>query len=334
MKENLTSGQIPELLRRYQSGRLLLATHLRPDGDALGALCGTLLLLHEYGYRADAVLPQSVPDYYREFLPEQGLIDESEVNLADYSLLVVLDAARRDRISAAFAASGEPLPMPVLNIDHHPDNPCYGDWNCIVPDAAAASEIIAGIALNGNRGVTPAAATHLLLGILTDCGAFRFTNTRPNTLRTAASLVEAGGEYDRIMTACYFSKPENMARFEADLLCNHLKKACGGKFIYTFLLPELLDKYQIEIRNTEQVIEILRAISGPVIAATIRIEQGGYKCSLRSKDKKYSVGRIARALSGGGHEMAAGCTIACASFAEAERILLEQVEKELNEIPS
>ena len=72
MKENLTSGQIPELLRRYKSGRILLATHLRPDGDALGSLCGTLLLLHEYGYRANAILPQSVPDYYLGFLPERA----------------------------------------------------------------------------------------------------------------------------------------------------------------------------------------------------------------------------------------------------------------------
>ena len=146
--------------------------------------------------------------------------------------------------------------------------------------------------------------------------------------------MEAGGEYDRVIGACYFSKPENMARFEADLLCNHLKKACSGRFIYTFLAPELLEKYQIELRNTEQVIEVLREIAGPIISATIRLEADGFKCSLRSKDQLFSVGRIARAVGGGGHEMAAGCTIAVSSLAEAERILLEHVEKELNEKPS
>ena len=330
----LTTDRIPELLRRFQSGRILLVTHLRPDGDALGSLCGMLLLLHRQGFQADALLPESVPDYYLEFLPGKGLLKEAEVKLADYALVLVLDAARRDRISAAEIASGEPLSVPLLVVDHHPDNPLYGDWNCIVPEAAAASEIVAAMAAAAKWEMTSAAATHLLIGILTDSGSFRFANTSPRTLRTAAGLMEDGGDYSRIMNACYFSKPENMARFEADLLCNHLKPACGGRFIYAYLAPELLDRYGIELRNTEQTIEILRAIAGPAIAATIRREAGGFKCSLRSKDRRYSVGRIARSIGGGGHEMAAGCTIAVPAFDQAEQILLEHVEKELNENPS
>ncbi|MBO4632545.1 MAG: bifunctional oligoribonuclease/PAP phosphatase NrnA [Lentisphaeria bacterium] len=334
MSKTLTSDRIPELLHRFQSGRILLATHLRPDGDALGSLCGMMLLLQRQGFQADALLPESVPDYYQEFLPEKGLLKETEVRLSDYALILVLDAARRDRVAAAMIASGEQLPIPLLVVDHHPDNPQFGDWNCIVPQAAADSEIIADMALKAKWEITPAAATHLLIGILTDSGSFRFTNTTPQTLRTAANLMEAGGEYQRIMNACYFSKPENMARFEADLLCNHLKKACGGRFIYAYLAPELLDRYGIELRNTEQTIEILRAVSGPAIAATIRKEPDGFKCSLRSKDPRYSVGRIARSIGGGGHEMAAGCTIPVPAFEQAEQILLEYVEKEINENPS
>ena len=331
MSETLRPDQIPELLRRHQSGRILLTTHLRPDGDALGALCGTLLLLRRQGFHADAILPDSIPDYFRDFLPEEGLLNETDADLSDCSLLIVLDTSRRDRISAAFAASGSPLPFPMLVIDHHPDNPRYGQWNCIVPTAAAASEIIADMAFSAAWEMPSSAATHLLIGILTDSGSFRFMNTAPETLRIAAKLMEAGGEYHRVMTACYFSKPENMARFEADLLCNHLKKAFDGKFIYAFFSPELLRKYSIELRNTEQVIEILRAVSGPLIAATVRMEGNTFKCSLRSKDRRYSVGRIARAIGGGGHEMAAGCTIAVPTFDKAERILLEHVEKELYE---
>ena len=330
MSEILKPEQIPELLSRFQSKKILLLAHLRPDGDAAGSLCAVMLLLRQLGFQAEAVVRDSdFPDTCREFLPQEGLKAESEIDPADYGLFIVLDSSRRDRISAAFAASGEKLPAPMLVIDHHPDNPCYGDWNCIVPDAAATAEIVAEIAFRASWTIPPEAATLLLLGILTDSGSFRFTNTTARTLKTASRLMETGGEYFRVMDACYFSKPENMARFEADLLCNHLKKACGGKFIYTFFLPELLEKYQIELRNTEQVIEILRAIAGPVIAAVIRKEAGGFKCSLRSKDRRYSVGRIARTIGGGGHEMAAGCTINAGSFEEAERILLEIVEKEL-----
>lgn len=334
MSEQLKAEQIPELLARFRSGRILLLAHVRPDGDALGSLCGTLLLLRSRGFNVEAVLAETFPDYYRDFLDLDGLKKETEIDPADYGLFIVLDSSRRDRIAGAFAASGEKLPAPMLVIDHHPDNPRYGEWNCIVPEAAAASEIIAATALAAHWEIPAAAATHLLLGILTDTGSFRFANTTPQTLQTAAQLMAAGGEYFRIIDACYFSKPESMARFEAELLCSHLKKAFGGRFIYTFLAPELLEKYQIELRNTEQVIEILRAISGPAVACTIRTEPDGFKCSLRSKNPRCSVGRIARAIGGGGHEMAAGCTIHAASLDEAEKILLEQVEKELNEIPS
>ena len=330
MSEILIPEQVPELLHRFQSGRILLMAHLRPDGDALGSLCAVMLLLRQLGFQAEAVVAAAdIPDTCKKFLPADGLKAESEIDPADYGLFIALDSSRRDRISASFAASGEPLPAPLLSIDHHADNPSYGDWNCIVPDAAATAEIVAGIAFSAGWKISPEAATLLLLGLLTDTGSFRFANTRANTLRTTSRLMEAGGAYSEVMDACFFSKPENLARFEADLLCNHLHKALDGRFIYTFLLPELLEKYRIELRNTEQVIDILRAIAGPVVAATIRIEGGGFKCSLRSKDSRYSVGRIGRALGGGGHEMAAGCTIQAPSFDEAAQLLLEQVEKEL-----
>ena len=94
---------------------------------------------------------------------------------------------------------------------------------------------------------------------------------------------------------------------------------------------DLLKKYEVDLRNTEQVIESLRAIDGVVVAAVIRKEKEGFKVSLRSKARQISVGRIARRLNGGGHEMAAGCSISAPTIEEAEKILANNVEMELNE---
>ena len=69
MSGSLSLEQIPGALRQFQSGRILLVTHIRPDGDALGSLCGLLELLRDQGFQTDAVLPERIPDYYREFLP-------------------------------------------------------------------------------------------------------------------------------------------------------------------------------------------------------------------------------------------------------------------------
>ncbi|OQA88940.1 MAG: Bifunctional oligoribonuclease and PAP phosphatase NrnA [Lentisphaerae bacterium ADurb.Bin242] len=330
---NLSTQELAAFLQGFRSDRkILLATHVRPDGDALGSLCGLLLILLENGFDAAALLPGSVPDYYRPLLPEKGLItaEPSAEELQIYALMIVLDSATRDRVSADFFKKPGPLPQSI-GIDHHPDNSGYCDLNHLVPAASATAEILYALADAARWKIGGEAATHLLIGILTDTGAFRFTNTSARTLRAAAALMDAGGDYTRIMNTCFFSKSENMALFEAELLCTGMKKACGGKFMYAYFTPELLAKYKIELRNTEQVIEILRSISGPVIVGVIRLENGGFKCSLRSKEKHYSVGRIARSLGGGGHEMASGCTITASSVEEAEAILVNHVEMELNE---
>jgi len=331
---NVSTQELISFLEDFRSkGKILLATHVRPDGDALGSLCGLLLILLENGFDAVALLPGNIPDYYASFLPGNALmtVEPSPEELRSYGLAIVLDAANKDRVAATFISQTGSVPIPSINIDHHPDNSGFCERNYVVPGASATSEIIYTLADTAHWKISGQAATHLLIGILTDTGSFRFTNTTARTLRAASFLMDAGGDYNRIMNTCFFSKSENMALFEAELLCTGMKKACGGKFMYACFTPELLAKYQIELRNTEQVIEILRSISGPVIVAVIRRESGGFKCSLRSKEKRYSAGRIARALGGGRHEMASGCTIAASSMEEAEAILVNHVEMELNE---
>lgn len=339
MKSELSFEQTSEYLAGFRGTgkKILVSAHVRPDGDALGSTCGLVTLLRENGFEAYGVEPPGMPDYFREFLMGEDLFapcPEVEA-LKEYSLFISLDSARKDRSYAGFF-SGEAteFPFPVLNIDHHVDNPAYGDYNLVVPSAAATAEIVANLALCSHWKMGEKAATFLLIGLLTDTGGLRFRNTSPAALRSAASLEEAGGAFDRVVNACFFSKSENMARFEADLLCNHLQKAFDGRFLYTYYAPELLTRYGIELRNTEQVIEILRSISGPLIVATLYKEADFFKCSLRSKDPRYSVGRVARAIGGGGHELAAGCTIRVSTMEDALAIVLKYVEKELNEKPT
>ena len=109
-----------------------------------------------------------------------------------------------------------------------------------------------------------------------------------------------------------------------------MKTAFDGKFAWIFLDSGLMEKYGIDARNLEQLIDLPRNIAGVFLAATLRPEKNGYKLSLRSKDPRYSAGRIARLLNGGGHELAAGGFIPASSLEEAESILLHHVEMELD----
>ena len=95
---------------------------------------------------------------------------------------------------------------------------------------------------------------------------------------------------------------------------------------------ELLEKYDVNLRNTEQLIELVRGIQGVVVAALIKptSNPGIFRVSMRSKAPEISVGRIARGFKGGGHEMAAGCSIFAKNQEEAAEVLLRHVRKEMN----
>ncbi len=114
-----------------------------------------------------------------------------------------------------------------------------------------------------------------------------------------------------------------------------LKSAFDGKLVYAAVPEELFEKYNFSMRDGESVIELLREISGVTVAALLYPMGKDVKISLRSKDKNYPVGPVARELGGGGHAMAAGITLKDVSLEAAGKILLEKIGNLLkNEISS
>ncbi len=314
----------------------LIVTHERPDGDAVGSLSGLWLLLNENGYRADALFPEEAPDFYRSFLCPalKKPLSAEEIN-ERYSLLINADASTVARLGLGGVDFAD-LKLPLLTLDHHPDNGCFAHVNHVEPTACSTAEVVYFLACAANWRISPSAATALLLGITTDSGCFRFDNTTAESMRAAASLLDLGADHHSIIEKVYLSKPVNMAVFEAEMLSRHLRSALGGKLVWLLLDPGLMKRYSIDMRNTEQLIELLRGMEGVEVAALLKPagEGGVYKVSLRSKTSEISVGRIARRLGGGGHEMAAGCSISAGTAEEAETILIDNVEKEFHETQS
>ncbi len=306
---------------------ILVATHERPDGDAIGSLAATVGILRDNGFRASGILPSAAPDFYASFLPDEGIVASGEGIAAD--LFLVLDCSNRKRIAAA----GYPIEQcpTVVNIDHHPDNERFGTLVLLNSDAAATAQNLYFLFRDAGFHISAENATRLLLGLISDSGCFRFDNTDAAALRAGADLLDLGADHHRIILSVFSSRPENLVRLESELGAKRLKTALGGRFAWMVLDPELLARYGVEVRNTESLIEIPRNIAGVEFAAVLRPENGGYKLSLRAKNAPYSAGRIARRLNGGGHEMAAGGFIPAETLEKAENILLQQVEMELNE---
>ena len=309
---------------------ILVVTHEWPDGDAVGSACGLCTLLRENGFRAEFFLAPQMPDCYKPFLPFPSVAFAADEINTKFSMVLNVDAStvKRMQLGPAEFAS---VRIPVVTFDHHPDDEMFGDLTCLDPEASSTAELITRFAQSRGWTVSPLSATLLLMGMMTDTGCFRFSNASAQAHRIAADLLDLGADHDRIVNEVYLSKPLNMVRFESELFSD-VHTAFGGRFAWLSISRELMEKYDVNMRNTEQLIELVRGIQGVVVAAIVKPTAAPniFRVSLRSKDPSVSVGRIARGLRGGGHEMAAGCSIFAHNQAEAAEVLLRHVRKEMN----
>ncbi len=329
MEKNKTSiEKAAELLRKYNN--FLIVTHENPDGDAFGSGFALLQYLRLAGKNVEFLVPEQIPEKYSDFTPSGCLTYATGLDWANFDFIIYLDTPMPKR-AALSDLNFKNIPLPSLNIDHHPDNIAYAQWNLLMPGAAATAEIIFMIFRAGaGAKITPEIAGLLMLGIVMDTGGFRFDNTSPKVMRHAAELLELDADYHHIINEMFFSTPISQLQFQAELVSHHLKKACLGRLAWFYVPPELVEKYDVNMRNTEGLIEALRAIHGAEIVVIMQKHEMGFKISMRSKNPEYSVGSIARKLNGGGHEMAAGGLIKTATLAGAEKILITHVEGVFN----
>lgn len=311
---------------------VLLLTHLRPDGDALGSTFGLREFLRSVGKKAEVLLTDGMPHRYT-VMYRDALTKISREEAERFDLVAVLDCANVQRLNITGALDIEYLRLRhTVNIDHHAFNNIDAPKNFIGTGFSSASEIVATMLLEAGAELPAATATALLAGMMTDTGCFRFSNTRGATLRTAGALLDRGASLERIANDVFFSKPLNCVSFEAELVSARMKLACGGKFAYAYINDALLRKHDFVLSEDEGIIDTLRAIEGVVIVMlAFKNSAGDFKLSLRSKERKFPVGPLARKFGGGGHEMAAGATISRASFEEVEKIILAEVTNLLGE---
>ena len=311
--------------------RLLVLTHERPDGDAIGSLFGATLILTAAGVACTAFLQQPVPRRYRHIpatVPPQLRIGTLGTP-ALFDGILCLDSARLDRLdfppelTVADAAT-----LPLCNVDHHADNELFGGTQVILPQMAAAAQLLLNYARSRKLEIPAAAASWLLSGLVMDTGAFRFTNTSAAVLRDAAALVEYGAEYPLVMDGLFNHEPYPRRRL-ASRLVETAEFYFGGALLVSEMLPGWLEEFGVGGSDTEGLIDALRVIDGVEISAMIQTDGGNARISLRARSDRTPVDEIAHALGGGGHQLASGIKMKNTTTAQARQALLAEVGKML-----
>jgi len=303
--------------------RVCLTTHVNPDGDGLGSEAGLAHLLRAQGVDAVVTNPTPTPPRFCFLFDDLPGVDRSaeavrELRRAD--VIVVLDIADLGRLGML----GETVRgrgVPVACVDHHvsegelPPGPRYMDAG-----AAATGELVFELAVGNGWPLTREAARGIYVAILTDTGGFRFSNTRPRTLRVAAELLETGVDPEQIYLEVYARAPEGRPRLFAEALQTLVVEPEYG-LAWVTVPPGAIERLGVSSDDLEGVVEFPRSIEGVRLALLFReVSQGRVKVSLRSVGD-VDVAAFAKTFGGGGHTKAAGLALP-GSLAEVQATVL------------
>jgi len=282
---------------------ILLVTHLSPDGDAIGSLVGLTLALRDMGKRASAAVDDGLPPSLA-FIPGSDAVQPSHGG-GSFDLCIALDAGDMAR-TGTVGAYGWAHCQRSLNIDHHPTNTLFADINLVEPRAVATAEIVYDLLQEMGSTISKPVATALLAGIISDSQGFRIPATSSRTLQIAQELM-----------ACGVSLPELMMRTVASRSYTELQ-------LWKRVLPsvELTNGVasasirQADLRSAGLgkmtdggLVNFLLEVRQARLAVVFKeLPQRQVEVSFRAKPG-YPVGPLAQQLGGGGHRLAAGCTL-------------------------
>ncbi len=196
-----------------KANRVLVITHIDPDGDAIGSLTAVGQAMEQLGKRVTLVCDDAVPPRFLS-LPLAGDIRRASNADATYDLVVAVDCADELRMGWAYDRLKEPKPT-LANIDHHITNTRFGAFNIIDPDASSTAELLHRFLPEIGVEMTPGIAESLLTGIVTDTMGFRTSNVTATTLRAAADLVDAGADIAAISLEALHQRPYATAQIWA-----------------------------------------------------------------------------------------------------------------------
>jgi len=291
--------------------------HVRPDGDCVGSQLGLALALENAGKTVTVWNQDPVPDKLR-FLDPAGRITRPRAG-QQFDAVIATDCASYDRLGAV----GEHIQRRgvLLNIDHHASNTRYGDVNWVSPREASTGELIYDLCQWAGWKITQPIADCLFAAISTDTGSFQYSNVVPETLHTAAELIERGADLGHICEEIYQSYPLTRVRLLQHVYST-FRLTHDNRTAYFWLKKKDYARTRASVEESEGLIDHIRAIEGVVVAVVFEeIEPELTRISLRSKSDSINVSEIAGLFGGGGHKAAAGARIPGRPLSTQRRLL-------------
>ena len=292
------SADLDALCRRMRGERrVALAVHEKPDADALGAASGMLDLFGQLGVEAELYVSEDELLPLSDLLLPAGRVRRGAPPVD--AALYALDSGNPDRL--ALPSWGDV----AVNIDHHHDNPRYGELAFVRGEVSSTSELVCDIARALQLRPAPQAAAALYAGISFDTGHFHHDSTSPSTFRTAAWLVELGVDVTAMYALLYESRSEASLRLWARAVAG-ARAIAGGRALLAEVTQEDLAETGAGPEETDGIVDSLRGVDGVEVAALVKEQTGGVRVRVSLRSETIDVSAVAALQGGGGHKLAAG----------------------------
>jgi phosphoesterase RecJ-like protein len=299
------------------SKKVLITTHLRPDGDACGCVRAMMEGLSSMGKQVQPLLLSPLASWYEAMFTRKIPVlgndikkEELAAQLADIDLVVIVDTnslvqlpGLEDWLKAVRAAGKK-----ILVIDHHVTGDNLGDIELIDDAASAAGEIVYDFFKAVGWAITPAVAEAIFIAISTDTGWFKYGNADSRIFHTAAELIQIGVKPNEIYRRIYQSFTPSRLKLMTRML-EHLELHENGHVATQYILRKDFDETGSTGPDTENLIDECQRIQTVEVAVLfVELADGRFRCSLRSKGR-VNVRQIAQKFGGGGHTLASGVNL-------------------------
>lgn len=288
-----------------KANRVLVIAHVDPDGDAIGSMTALGQGLAQLGKRVTLACDDAVPARFLS-LPMAGEVRRAPNVDVPYDLVIAVDCADESRMGWAYDSLPEPKPS-LANIDHHITNTRFGAFNIVEPEASSTAEVLYRFLPEIGVEMTRGIAESLLTGIVTDTIGFRTTNVTASTLRVAADLVDQGVDIAAISYQSLHQKAYSTAKMWGIGLTG-MKLEEG--LLWTSISRVDMQRAGLEGNpNSSGLVNFLADVDAAVMGVILsEMNDGSVRVTMRTQPP-YNVAEVAVQFHGGGHALAAGCTL-------------------------
>jgi len=314
MSKQLTPFETAVWLK--ERNNFLIITHVRPDGDTLGSAAALAQGLREQGKTAYLLQNTEVTLRYKQFVEDYQAPENYEAQH-----IIAVDTATTDLFPESAVQYSDSID---LCIDHHKSNTKYADLICLNADRASCGEIIFEVLMSMTDSISSETAERLYVALSTDTGCFSFGNTTANTLYIASLLVEAGAPNKDLNKLLFRTKTHGRISIEG-MLTSGLEYSFDDKVAIAAITREMMETAGADEDDMDDIAAIPGSVEGVYIGITIRelLSPDDCKVSVRTR-APYDAQAICAHFGGGGHKLAAGCTIE-KTIPEIKIALLEAV---------